>query len=238
MALLDRDQDGLHRVAASLPEGTECLVLVCDVTDPGDCQGSIDRVVSTWGGVDVLVNNAGTSHRSLLVETELAVIRRVMEVNFFGAVHCTQAALPSLLDRRGVVVAISSVAGFAPLVGRTGYSASKHALSGFFASLRAEVGRRGVGVVVVYPSFVATALERTAVDGRGQPLGGGPRLMAGRPQAPEDVAEAVVRAAAQRLRVLLPSLLARLSWWISRLWPALYERLMLRTQGGEFEGLG
>ncbi|MCA9606167.1 MAG: SDR family oxidoreductase, partial [Myxococcales bacterium] len=207
----------------------------CDVTDEHDCRAAIERVVATWGGVDVLVANAGISHRSLFAETDVAVLRRVVDVNLFGAIHATQAALPSLLARRGIVIGVSSVAGFAPLVGRTGYAASKHALHGFFDSLRAELHGTGVDVMLVCPSFVATAIERHAVDGGGRPLGDGPRAVSGRVMTPEALAHAVVRAAAKRRRLVLPSALSRAAWWLSRLAPRLYEASMRRTQGGEFE---
>ena len=101
--------------------------------------------------------------------TEPAVIRRVMEVNFFGAVHCTRAALGDLVRTRGLIVAISSVAGFSPLIARTGYAASKHALHGFFDSLRTELVDSGVDALLVCPAFIATGIERNALGADGAP---------------------------------------------------------------------
>ncbi len=141
--------------------------LVCDITQPQDCDAAIAHAVALWGGVDVLVNNAGISHRSLFANTDPAVIRKVMEVNFFGAVHMTHAALPHIVARRGVVAALSSVAGYAPLLGRTGYCASKHALHGFFDTLRTEVQEHGVQVTLICPSFIATGIGAAALGGSG-----------------------------------------------------------------------
>jgi NAD(P)-dependent dehydrogenase (short-subunit alcohol dehydrogenase family) len=143
--------------------------------------------VAHFGALDGLVNNAGISHRSLFQDTDPAVIRRVMEVNFFGAMQMTHAALPHLLQTRGMVTAISSVAGYAPLLGRTGYAASKHALHGFFDSLRTEVEERGVGVTLVCPSFIATGIGGAALGGQGtSPTSA--RITTGGESSPDDIA--------------------------------------------------
>ena len=174
VALLDLDGPALERTAEELrAAGAEVTAHLCDVRDAAACQAIIRRVIAEAGGIDVLVNNAGIAHRSLLAETDPLVIRRVMEVNFFGAVNCTTAALASLSARRGMIVAVSSVAGFAPLVGRTAYAASKHALHGFFDSLRAELAGTGTGVLLVCPSFVDTGIDAHALAGNGDPAGVG-----------------------------------------------------------------
>jgi len=227
VALLDLDADALEEIAAE----TGGTAHVVDVTDPEACEAAIAAVCARWGGVDVLINNAGISHRSRFADTDLAVLRRVMEVNFFGAVHCTRAALPSLRRRRGAVVALSSVAGFAPLVGRTAYAASKHALHGFFDSLRTEIGDE-VAVVLVCPSFVDTDLDLHALDGHGDRVGRS-RPAVGRFLTAEEVAEQVMDAVDQRSRRRLISPVAHLSWWVSRIAPSVYDKLMLRTQRGD-----
>ncbi|MGA8390931.1 MAG: SDR family oxidoreductase, partial [Burkholderiaceae bacterium] len=151
IAAMDLDRERLDALAATLPYGT--LAIAGNIADPAACQAAVDQTVAHFGALDGLINNAGISHRSLLQHTDPAVIRRVMEVNFFGAMQMTHAALPHLIETHGVVAAISSVAGYAPLLGRTGYSASKHALHGFFDTLRTEVEDHGVGVTLVCPSF-------------------------------------------------------------------------------------
>ena len=234
VALLDRDRAGLDALVAELPVG-RAMAVVVDVCDERSCADAVAEVCAAWGGIDMLVNNAGISHRSLFADTETSVLRKVMDVNFFGAVHCTGAALRSVVERRGSIVVISSVAGFAPLIGRTGYCASKHALHGFFDSLRTELRGTGVDVTMVCPSFIATKIEQRALGGTGRELGDrGRRAVAGAVMQPEEVARAIVAAAARRERLLAPSAISRGSLWISRLAPRLYDTLMLRRQGTEF----
>lgn len=171
VALLDLDRDATRSAAKYLraSEKSKVLGIACDVTNPAACHQAMQAVIAEFGGIDLLINNAGIAHRSLLRDTDISVLHRVMDVNFFGAVHCTRAALPSICRRRGQIVAISSIAGFSPLFGRTGYSASKHALHGFFDSLRSEVEADGVGVSIICPAFIATGIERAALGGDGGP---------------------------------------------------------------------
>lgn len=233
---LDSDRRGLDALAPRLAQaGVEAMTVPCDVTSESECIGAMAAARRRFGGIDVLVNNAGISHRSAFERTELRVIRRVMEVNFFGAVHCTQAALPDLIARRGIVVAISSVAGFAPLIARTGYAASKHALHGFFESLRSEVDSRGVHVLIVCPTFVRTGIERNALGGDGGPASHAQSVV-GRPLEPDGVAELIVKAARQGRRSLLVGKVARISWWLSRVAPRLYARVMARRLREEMGG--
>ena len=229
LALLDRDAEGVEAVAADLEEaGSVALPLQCDVTSLEDCRAALRSVTSAFDGVDVLVNNAGITHLGPFCDTRVEVLRRVMEVNFFGSVHCTQVALPSLLERRGQIIVISSVAGIAPLALRTGYAASKHALHGFFESLRAEHARDGLRVMLVCPSFVDTAIGDHALGTDGASVPTGARTGVRHPARPEDVADAIVRAAARDRRLLLVPREAALSYWIARLAPTVYERLMIR----------
>jgi NAD(P)-dependent dehydrogenase (short-subunit alcohol dehydrogenase family) len=229
--LLDRDLEGIEALAQQLPPAS-VLAVGCDVRDLGACDAAIDRVVDRWGGVDILVNNAGISHHGSFERTDVDVIRRVMDVNFYGAVHCTDAALPHIVERGGMIVVISSVAGFAPLVGRTGYAASKHALHGFFDSLRAELADRNAGVLIVCPSFTRTAIDASALSGTGSRLGSS-RVPVGRLAEPDDVAAAIMRAIAARKRSLVLSPVGIASLWLSRLAPGLYARLMRATQSAD-----
>jgi NAD(P)-dependent dehydrogenase (short-subunit alcohol dehydrogenase family) len=222
---LDRDAAVLQGL--TFPEGAAAIRLGCDVSREEDCIRAMAEARHAFGGVDVLVNNAGITHRSAFASTQTAVLRRVMEVNYFGALHCTHAALADLVARHGMVIAVSSVAGFAPLIARTGYAASKHALHGFFDSLRAEVEPLGVRVLLVCPSFIQTGIEKNALAGDGGPARHAQTIVGGR-STPEAMAERIFRAAEGERRLLLPDRISRLSWWVSRLAPRLYERLMVR----------
>lgn len=229
VALLDRDAAGAEAVAAELrAAGRGALALACDVTLLEDCTRAIDAVVSKWGGVDVLVNNAGLTQIGYFRDTDVSVIRRVMDVNFFGAVNCTKAALASLLARRGQVVVISSMAGQAPLPLRTGYSASKHALHGFFESLRAEHAADGLSVTMVCPTYVRTGIGKAALDGSGKPAGGQDRAGVRGEIGADEAAEVIHRGAAARRRLVLVPGQARLAWFVARFAPALYERILRR----------
>ncbi|MFZ3128260.1 MAG: SDR family oxidoreductase [Rhodoferax sp.] len=236
---LDRNAAALETLPRPAPatgadNSPTLLTAVCDITQPEACADAIAQAVARWGGVDVLINNAGISHRSLFTGTDPAVIRRVMEVNFFGAVHMTHAALPHLVARRGVVAAVSSVAGFAPLLGRTGYCASKHALHGFFDTLRTEVQALGVQVTLICPSFIATGIGAAALGGSGTSATS-PRITTGGESAPEDIARQILAALAQGQTLLLPDRTSRLAWWVSKLAPGFYARTMQRRVRAEFE---
>jgi NAD(P)-dependent dehydrogenase (short-subunit alcohol dehydrogenase family) len=227
---LDRDGQALQALAAA---GNGKLgIAECDVTDAQACERAISQAVRRMGGIDVLVNNAGIAHRSAFADTRIDVLRRVMDVNFFGAVHCTHAALPSLRARAGMVITISSVAGFSPLIGRTGYAASKHALHGFFDSLRTEVEDEGVGVLLVCPSFIDTGIDRAALGADGAPAAHARKTVGRQPQ-PAEVAAAILTAALRDRQLLLFGATAKAAWWLSRLWPTRFARIMKRRLRSE-----
>jgi NAD(P)-dependent dehydrogenase (short-subunit alcohol dehydrogenase family) len=234
IAAMDLDATRLAALVSALQKvGSQALALPGDVTDPAHCQAAVAATIKHFGVLDGLINNAGISHRSLLQDTRLEVIRSVMEVNFFGALNLTQAALPTITAQRGFIVAISSVAGFSPLIGRTGYAASKHALHGFFDSLRSEVEASGVSVTLVCPSFIRTGIGAAGLGGDGAKAGGA-RLTSGGESTAQDIAERIFVAVTGKRRLLLPDQTSRLAWWISRLAPRLYARTMKRRLGAEF----
>jgi UDP-glucose 4-epimerase len=228
IALLDFEPESLEQAAEGLRvTGADVMTVECDVTDYAACQRAVRAVVGHYGRLDVLMNNAGTVHRSLFEETDLDVYRKVMEVNFFGSVNCTKAALEYLKATKGLIVVTSSIAGVAPLYGRTGYAASKHALHGFFESLRCEVAADGVRVLMACPNFVRSPFEQRAMGGDGRPAGT-KRTMIGRLAEPDDVADAIVRGAKRGRDIVVLSFLGRLSYYMARLTPRLYARGMTR----------
>ena len=204
-----------------------------NIVDPAACAAAVAQTVDRFGALDLLINNAGISHRSLLQVTDPAVIRRVMEVNFFGAMQMTHAALPHLIQSRGTVAAVSSVAGFAPLYGRTGYAASKHALHGFFESLRTEVTPHGVKVSLVCPSFIATGIGGAALGGQGGATTAA-RVTAGGESQPDEIALRIFAAIDRGQDLLLPDSTSRLAWWVNKLAPGFYARTMTRRVCAEF----
>ena len=206
-------------------EGIDCREVVCDVSDASAVQQAMAGIIAETGRIDVLINNAGLVHRSAFAATDVAVFERVMAVNFFGALYCTKAVLPQLVRRGGQIIVISSIAGFSPLLGRSGYSASKYALHGLFESLRSEIAPQGVNILMVCPGFTRTGIEKNTLDGAGNRQRR-PRSATGRIALPETVAEAVFRAAAANRRLLVLSPIGKFAYWVSRFFPGLYERRM------------
>lgn len=142
----------------------KAVAVQCDVTKEEDCKLLIGQAVSTFKGVDVLINNAGISMRALFKDLDLTVLKNLMDVNFWGTVYCTKYAMDELLKSKGSVVGVSSIAGFKGLPGRTGYSASKFAMNGFLDSLRVENLKTGLHVMTACPGFTASNIRSTALS--------------------------------------------------------------------------
>ena len=228
VTILDRDETGLDRAHARAQQaGYACLTFACDLRDFDSCEQAINEAIAQHGDIDVLINNAGISQRSLIEVTSVDVIRTVMDINFMGSVHCTKAALASIIRTRGRIVALSSIAGFAPLLARSGYCASKHAMFGFFNTLRAELRPHGVSVTIACPSFTESNIERNALGGDGKNATN-PRSTSGTMAKPETVADAIYRAAARRTPLLILSTQGKLARIVAALAPGLYERMMTR----------
>lgn len=226
--LLDIDEQGLAESESGFcRSGFPVMTRVCDVTSKKDCDEAVGAVVSRLGGIDVLFNNAGITQRSRFAETRVEVFRRVMEVNFFGSLYCTSAAIESIISRRGMIMVNESIAGVAPLVGRSGYSASKHALHGLFTSLGTEVRHLGVHVMIVCPGFIRTNLQDRALGADGR-VTERPRTLVGRQDTPERAAEEIFKGASRQRKLLVLTAAGKLGYWISRISPVFYERWMTR----------
>jgi dehydrogenase/reductase SDR family protein 7B len=169
VVLSARRAEQLEAVRASTSDPTRVVLLACDVTESSRHAALVEEAWSAFGHVDAIVHAAGVSQRATALETRLDVDRRIMELNYFAPVSLTKAALPRLLARgEGHVVVISSVAGHVAAKGRSAYAASKHALHGFFDSLRAELHDRGIRVTLVCPGYVRTPLSEAALTGSGE----------------------------------------------------------------------
>ncbi len=228
VGLLDLDGNGAEVCAQKMRRrGLKAMGIRCDVTRETDCQQAMDAVIDTFGGIDVLVNNAGITLREPFIHTRMTAFRRVMEVNFFGALHCTRAAIDSLIQHKGMIIILSSIAGFSPLPGRSGYCASKHALHGLFDTLRVELESAGVDVLMVCPSFVNTNLQTRALGGDGK-ITQRPQSTIGKPETAQRTAEVIFRAAARGKKQLTPTAMGKLAYWINRLLPTVYSRIVAR----------
>lgn len=173
LVLAARRLDVLEAEAAKM--GSEVLCVKADVSVEDDCRRLVEAAVERFGHIDILVNNAGLSMRALFKDLDLKVIKTLMDVNFWGTVYCTKYALPYLLQTKGSVVGVISIAGFAGLPGRTGYSSSKYAIRGFLDTLRIEHLYDGLHVMVFAPGFTASNVRNAALTADGSAQGSTPR---------------------------------------------------------------
>ncbi len=176
LVLSARRASELERVAARCRDAglaaDKVLVLPLDVTDWDSLPVAVQTVLDTFGSVDLLINNAGVSQRSLCKDTDMAVYQKLMDVDVMGQIALTKAVLPHMLERRaGHLAVTSSVAGKVGAPMRTGYCAAKHAVMGFFDALRAEVEGQGVQVSTITPGFIRTDISRNALAGDGSAYG-------------------------------------------------------------------
>ena len=209
--------------------GARAIAVPTDVGDEAACRALVARAVAEYGRLDTLIVNAGISMWARFDELhDLRGIERIMRVNYFGAVYCTHHALPHLTRTRGRIVGVSSLAGKVGVPTRTGYAASKHAMAGFFDSLRIELADAGVTVTMIYPGFVATGVRRHAVGPDGKPLGTSP-VQEGRVMTAEECARRIVRAAARREREVVMTLRARVGQWLRLVAPGLTDRIARRA---------
>ena len=187
---------------------------------------------SRLGDIYFLINNAGISHRSPFINTDNSVIEKIMQVNFFGAVYCTKAALADIIKQKGMIITVSSFAGIAPLIARSGYSASKHALHGFFESLRTELTDSGVKIMMVNPVFITTNIGKNSIDGTGKSAAQ-KRYIIGSESSPDYIAKIILKSAIKGKRFVIPTIQGKFYYLIRRLFPSLYDRLMINKLHGE-----
>lgn len=200
--LAARNIDALNNLAEELKQkGASVEVCCTDVSNDEDCKRLIEETILKFGRIDVLINNAGLSMRASFHEVELSVLHRLMDVNFWGAIYCTKYALPHLLQTKGSVVGVSSVAGLHGLPGRTGYSSSKYALQGFLDTLRIETLKKGLHVMTAIPGFTASNVRLSALTADGSQQGETPRNEE-RMMTAEEVAKRIANGIERRKRTL------------------------------------
>jgi short-subunit dehydrogenase len=230
LALAARDAEKLEAVAAECrARGGRALVVPTDVAEQEQCRRLVDRTVEAYGRVDTLVNNAGIGMWARFDEvTDLTPFERIMQVNYFGSLYCTHHALPHLKRSRGRIVGVSSLTGRTGVPTRSGYAASKHAMAGFFDSLRIELADEGVSVTMIYPGFVATDIRRRAFGPDGRPLGKSP-VREAEVMSVEECARRTVAAAAARRREVVMTARARVGMWLKLISPAVVDRIARRA---------
>lgn len=200
------------------------LAVPTDVCREEDCKNLIEKTVAAYGKIDILVNNAGISMRALFKDLDLSVIRQLMDVNFWGTVYCTKYALPYLLQTKGSVVGVISIAGFKGLPARTGYSASKFAVYGFLDTLRVEHLHDGLHVMIFAPGFTASNIRNVALTADGTRQGETPRDEDKMMSAEEVARRMLVGIRKEKAQIILTPI-GKITVLLNKFFPRLVDRL-------------
>lgn len=227
LVLAARSIEKLYEIEKELSAQCEVLCVKTDVTVEQDCKNLVDKAVERFGSIDVLVNNAGVSMRALFVELNLKVLKDLMDVNFWGTVYCTKYALPYLLESKGSVVGVISIAGFNGLPARTGYAASKYAIRGFLNTLRIEHLKDGLHVMIFAPGFTTSNIRNVALTADGSQQGETPRDE-NRMMSAEKVAKCLLRGLRTKRRQMILTSLGKITVAGNQLAPRLLDWLEYR----------
>lgn len=228
-----RGEGQLAELAAQIKsEGGKVVFRATDVTLAQDCEKLIALAVDNYGGIDVLICNAGISMRALFDDVDVDVLKRLMDVNFWGTVYCTKYALPYLQASHGSLVGVSSVAGIHGLPGRTGYSASKFAMTGFLETIRVENLHKGLHVMVACPGFTASNVRFSALTADGSAQGESPRAES-KMMSADEVAMRIAKGIKNRRRTLLMEFNGRATTLIKKFFPALVDKLFYAEMAKE-----
>lgn len=224
IATCGRNQDKLYSLQVQY--SNQLLhTMVADVSRYDDCKNFIDSTIGTFGGIDILINNAGISMRALLKDAEVEVIKKVMDVNFFGTVYCTKLALDSIIERKGTIVGVSSIAGYRGLPGRSGYSASKFAVNGWLEAIRTELLDTGVNVMWVCPGFTRSNIRNAALNSKGFAQGESP-LNERDLMSSTDCANHIIKAIEKKKRTLVLSFSGLQTVFMNKFFPAITDKLV------------
>lgn len=230
LVLSARRADVLETVRQKCANADQHFVLPMDMTDTDSLAGRVEAVLTQCGRIDVLINNAGVSQRSLVKDTDLSVDRRIMEVDFFGPVALTKAVLPHMLARgSGQLVVVSSVVGLVATPYRSAYAAAKHAIAGFYDALRAEVHDSGLRVSVIYPGFVRSNVSLSALTGSGDAHGQLDGKQATAMSADDFARQAVSALAREENRIIIAGK-EKVAVWLGRLSPDLLARVIRKVK--------
>ena len=213
-------------------EGIENYPLISDVSIEADNVKMIDKTIQKYGKIDILINNAGISMRSMFADCDLNVIKTVMDINFYGTVYATKYALPHIKQSKGSIVGVSSIAGYKGLPVRTGYSASKFAVNGFLEALRTELRNTGVHVLTACPGFTASNIRVASLGSDGNSKGESMRDE-GNMMSSEEVADRILKAVKNRDRDMVLTLQGRAIILINKFFPKLADKLTFNALAKE-----
>lgn len=221
-----RNHDKLYQLQKD-NSGNFLHTMVADVSSENDCRHFIESTIKAFGGIDILINNAGISMRALLKDATPEVIKKLIDVNFMGSVYCTKFALDTIIARKGTIVGVSSIAGYRGLPGRTGYSASKFALQGFLEALRTEMIEEGVHVMWVCPGFTTSNIRHAALNKDAQAHG--ETSMDEDKMMPSDVCAAhILTSIEEKKRTLVLTFTGMRTVFLNRFFPAMTDKLVHR----------
>lgn len=228
IVITGRNEEKLNEATSELQsKGVEVVAVVSDVAQEADNQKVVAAALQHFGRIDVLINNAGISMRALFKDLDVSVIKQVMDINFYGAVYATKAALPEIIRNKGSIVGVSSIAGYRGLPARTGYSSSKFALQGFLESIRTELLHSGVHVLTACPGFTASNIRNTALSKDGSAQSESP-LNEGEIMTAEEVAEAIYNATVHRKRDLVLTSQGKLTVFLNKWFPGFMDKMVYK----------
>ncbi len=228
VVLAARNNESLAKITEDInKKGGDAIHVKTDVSIENDCQNLINVAINSYGRIDILINNAGISMRALFENTDLIVIKKLMDVNFWGTVFCTKFALPHILKQKGSVVGVSSIAGIKALPARTGYSASKYAMDGFLEALRVENLKKGIHVLIAYPGFTASNIRNTSLGADGSAQGESPRNE-DKMMTPEVVAKHIYNAIVKRKKKIILTSQGKLIFQINKFIPSMLDKMIYK----------
>ena len=199
--------------------------MIADVSKEEDCKNFIQAAMAKFGGIDILINNAGISMRALFKDTELDTLRNVMNINFWGTVYCTKFAMNAIIERKGSIVGVSSIAGYRGLPGRSGYSASKFAVNGWLEAIRTELLYTGVNVMWVCPGFTTSNIRNAALNKDAKPQGESPMDEA-KMMSAEECADHIIDAITKRKRTLVLTSNGKRMVFMNKYFPKLADKMV------------
>ena len=223
VATCGRNYDKLYQLQ-SIYSNKPLMIHTADVSKEQDCKNFIDAVIKNFGSIDILINNAGISMRAIVEEVEFDAIRKVMDINFWGTVYCTKFSLPYILNNKGTIVGVSSIAGFRGLPGRSGYSASKFAVNGWLESLRTELLDSGTNVMWVCPGFTTSNIRNAALNKKGESHGETP-MDESKMMSADECAIHIIKAIKNRKRTLVLTFTGRRTVFMNKIFPGLTDKL-------------
>ncbi|MBX2843642.1 MAG: SDR family oxidoreductase [Flammeovirgaceae bacterium] len=225
IVITGRNIESLENTVTALKQKNIDLIWVkADVSIEEDNLVMVNKTIEKYGKIDILINNAGISMRALFEDLNLDIIRKVMDINFFGTVNATKYCLPEIIKNKGSIIGISSIAGFRGLPGRVGYSASKFAMQGFLEALRTELLYKGVHVLTACPGFTASNIRKKSLTNDGSHQGESPRNEQ-KMMTAEECAKHIYKATKKRKKFLILTPIGKITVFLNKFFPGFMDKM-------------